>query len=111
MTTLIDYLVGLFQSLVDFFIDIIHSVFDGIYNLFYKLALSIFDSLLSIVQIIINSIPVPDFLTTGLSPYFSQLPSNIIYVLNQSGFFIALSIIGAGVLFSLIAKLLTLFRW
>lgn len=60
---------------------------------------------------VISSISVPAAFQNGLSGLLDQLDPSIIYFLVQTGIPAALGILGAGALFRLTRKLITLGRW
>lgn len=71
----------------------------------------ILDTLLSGVASLLEAIPVPTFLQSGLGGLFSALPQPLIYLMVETGMVAGLAVIGAGVLFNLTRKLLTLGQW
>lgn len=73
--------------------------------------LIILDSVLSAIASILESIPVPDFISSGLSGLSASVDPGILYFIDQSGIAAALSLLGAGVTFRLLRKLFTLGQW
>lgn len=69
------------------------------------------DALLSGIASLLEVIPIPSFLQNGLLPLFSALPQPLVYLIVETGLVAGLSIVGAGVLFNLTRKLLTLGQW
>lgn len=69
------------------------------------------DSFLNAVSDLTSAIPVPEFMHNGLDRLFDSLPPDILFYLAHIGIAEGLSIIGAGVLFNLTRKLLTLGQW
>lgn len=89
----------------------IGAVFAAITGWLKDFVIWVLDALLSGVALLLESIPVPSFLTSGLGGLFSALPPALIYLLVETGMVAGLAIIGAGVLFNLTRKLLTLGQW
>lgn len=71
----------------------------------------VLDALLSGVAVLLEAIPVPSFMAGGLGGLFSALPQSLVYLLVETGMVAGLAVIGAGVLFNLTRKLLTLGQW
>ncbi|WP_218568957.1 DUF2523 family protein [Pseudomonas sp. 2FE] len=61
---------------------------------------------------VLSMIPVPGFMAGGgLQSLFNGLPADVLYFVNFFGIHIGLGIIGAGVVFRLTRKGLTLGQW
>ena len=86
----------------------IGTVFAAITGWLKDFVIWVLDGLLSGVASLLEAVPVPSFMSGGL---FSALPSSLIYLLVETGMVAGLGIIGAGVLFNLTRKLLTLGQW
>ncbi len=69
------------------------------------------DTVLTWVAAALNAVPVPDWLSHGLSTLFSALDGGTMFLLTEAGIPQALGIIGAGFGFRLLRKLVTLFQW
>lgn len=89
----------------------IGAVFAAITGWLKDFVIWVLDVLLSGVATLLEAIPVPSFLQSGLGGLFSALPQSLIYLLVESGMVAGLAVIGAGVLFNLTRKLLTLGQW
>lgn len=89
----------------------IAAVFSAITGWLKDFVVWVLDALLSGVASLLESIPVPSFLQNGLGGLFSALPQPLIYLLVETGMVAGLAVIGAGVLFNLTRKLLTLGQW
>lgn len=87
------------------------TLFTALASLIKDLFFWLLDGLLSAVVGLFELIPVPSFMSGGLSGLFSALPAPLLYLLSATGVFQALLIIGAGVAFNLTRKLLTLGQW
>lgn len=94
---LFEWFKGLFLDLMEFVTDI---------------PLAILRGFLEGVLYLLESIPVPTFLAgASLQPLFNALHPDILYFVDFFGIDIALGIFGAGVLFRLTRKALTLGQW
>ncbi len=91
--------------------DLFSKFFNAIIDLFKDIFVWLFDSILSAIAGALELLPVPAFMSAGLSGLFSALPPSLLYLLDQTGFIDGLAVIGAGVLFNLTRKLLTLGQW
>lgn len=89
------------------FITLFTAITDWIKDLFVWLL----DGVLSAIAALFEAIPVPSFMQGGLGALFSALPQPLIYLLVETGMVAGLGIIGAGVVFNLTRKALTLGQW
>ncbi len=86
-------------------------LFNAVINLIKDVFVWLFDTILSVIASAIELLPVPDFMTQGLSGLFTALPSGLLYLLDATGMIAGLAVVGAGVLFNLVRKALTLGQW
>ena len=96
MSAILEYLGCLWDAFVAFLYDISVWVFRGIVEAFASIA---------------DLLSVPEALTSGLSSVYSALDPGLLYFLNVSSVPAALAIIGAGVVFRITRKLVTLGKW
>jgi hypothetical protein len=87
------------------------AIFNAVVDFFTDLPVLLLESFLDAILYLIQSIPVPDFLSNGMSAFMAGIPSDIFYFLSMSGFDNALAVLGAGVSFRLLRKLFTLGQW
>jgi hypothetical protein len=90
--------------------DMIKSALSSLVDILQDIILWAFSCILEVFLYIANSIEVPEFFNT-LPSLVSQLPSSVSYILNGCGFPQALSIIGSGMAFYVLRKLVTLGHW
>lgn len=91
------WFLGMFKDLIEFFTD---------------LPLKILGGILDGVIYVLSMIPVPGFMAGGgLQGLFNSLSPDVLYFVNFFGIHIGLGIIGAGVVFRLTRKGLTLGQW
>lgn len=92
-----EWFVGMFNDLMEFFADLPVLIFKGIMEgVIYLLGL----------------IPAPDFLTQHtMGSVFSALPNAVLYFVTFIGLPEAIAVFGAGVLFRLTRKAMTLGQW
>lgn len=89
----------------------IGAVFSAVTGWLKDFVVWVLDALLSGIASLLEAIPVPSFMVGGLGGLFSALPSSLVYLLVETGMVAGLAVIGAGVLFNLTRKLLTLGQW
>lgn len=99
------------DAALSWFADSIAAVFSAVTGWLKDFVVWVLDALLSGVASLLESIPVPSFMQSGLTPLFSALPQPLVYLIVETGLVQALSIVGAGVMFYLTRKLLTLGQW
>lgn len=93
---LIGWLRGLWDAFVAFLTD---------------LPVVILDGALSAIAALIEAIPVPAFLQSGLGAYLSGIDPAVLYFLSRSGLTEGFALLGAGLTFRLLRKLFTLGQW
>lgn len=94
------------------FFKLIHDSFIALYDLFIDFFLSIIDLILSAIAGVLNSIPVPDFLTNvSISSLINQLPPFALYIANHMHIGAAFAVLLSGVIFRLTRKFFTLGQW
>lgn len=100
MTDLINWLLnavqGFFSDLVEFLTDLPKKILEAVLNA---------------IAMVFESIPVPQFIDSGLQFLVNGVDPSILYFLQRSDFPEALAIIGAGFAFRLTRKLFTLGQW
>lgn len=106
-----DWLTQKIDNALTWFADVFRAIFVAITTWLQDFAIWMLDTLLTGVAALLEAIPVPSFMSNGLSGLFTALPPPLLYLLDQSGIAAGVAIIGAGVLFNLTRKLLTLGQW
>jgi hypothetical protein len=104
---MITWLQDAYNDLIDWLQAILFAIFDFATDLLI-LAL---DGFLSAVAFLIESIPVPQFMSDGAGSFLAGIDPAVLYFLSVSGFAPAMSVIGAGYLFRFSRKAVTLFQW
>jgi hypothetical protein len=95
----------LWDQVKDLISDLWQWVWDFIVDIFVALVTMILGAIASVIELV----PVPSFLIEySISDY---VPEDIGWFLAQSNFHVALSIVGAGVLFYFLRRVLTLGIW
>lgn len=89
----------------------IGAVFSAVTGWLKDFVVWVLDALLTGIASLLVAIPVPSFMSGGLGGLFSALPAPLVYLLVETGMVAGLAVIGAGVLFNLTRKLLTLGQW
>ena len=90
---------------------LIGSVFTDLWHFVKDAIISVFDLVTQAAVAIISAIPVPGWLSGGLSGLWGNLDGSTQWLLGQAGVPAGLAIIGAGFAFRLTRKLLTLGQW
>jgi len=92
--------------------DAFKAIFAALWDLCTDLFVMAVGLIFDLVVWIANHIPVPDFLSQySLSSLFAQIHPGVLYFVSFFRLPECLAIIGAGVAFRLIRKLLTLGQW
>jgi hypothetical protein len=90
----------------------INAVFDAIATFLRDLIISIFSNVMQLVLLMINAIPVPPFLTNySMSSILGGTGSMVGFFMSELNIGPSLALIGAGYVFRLLRKFLTLFQW
>ena len=102
LSDLTSWLVGLVKSFLDALLTFLHDV------IWWA-----FDGVLHSLGIIISSIPVPSFLSSGLNlaSIFSGFPPFALFLLSELNLVSCFAVLGAGISFRLVRKLSTLGQW
>ncbi|MDL2337076.1 MAG: hypothetical protein QFE16_04465 [Pseudomonadota bacterium] len=87
------------------------AVFIALWDFVTDICIGVFDLFLSALATLIAAVPLPDFVTTGLSGMFAGLGNDILFIVSHSGLAAALALIGTGFAFRLTRKIFTLFQW
>lgn len=104
-------MIDFIQSLFGDFLLWLVNLFDETIQFFTDLALLVLEGFLDAVATLIESIPVPQFLSNGLAYYLTFIDPSILYFLDMSGFPAAIGLLGTGLIFRLSRKLFTLGQW
>ncbi|MCG7563336.1 hypothetical protein [Pseudoalteromonas sp. McH1-42] len=107
MNKVIDWLVSVWQSVIDWF----YGVILFILNALLWVALELLDLLLQGFRLVFSAVEPPDFITSGLGSVSGAISPDVAYFLSATGFSDALAIVGLGYTFRITRKLLTLFQW
>lgn len=112
IATIVSWFTGLLSAIAKFF-EWFGGMLADVFEFFLDLPLVILKGILDGVLYLLESIPVPSFLDGGgaLQSVFSALPNDVQYFVGFFGIQYALAIIGAGVIFRLTRKALTLGQW
>jgi hypothetical protein len=91
-----EFIFGLWNDFIEFVKDIF---------------LVIFELFLDGFAYIIEQLVPPDFVTGGLQDVINGFSPTLLYLIGETGFGEALSILGAGFAFRILRKFATLFQW
>ncbi|MBE0471330.1 MAG: hypothetical protein IBX55_17690 [Methyloprofundus sp.] len=104
---MIDFILNFWNN----FINHITGFYDDFIEFMTDLPLIILEKILIAFSSVINAIPVPALFSNGLGALVGSLDSSILYFLSVTGFAEALSLLGVGISFRLIRKVVTLGQW
>lgn len=99
------------RDITQWFGGLFKAAFAAIFQLLEDIAVAVFTAFLDAIGTLLAAIPVPDFMSGGLSAFWVNLPGGILYILTATGAPQALAIIGAGFAFRMARKVFTLFQW
>lgn len=106
-----DWLSTKLDNLINWIGNALGAVFGSLISFLKDFVVWVVDLVLSGIVSLLEAVPVPSFLSQGLQPLFSALPPPLLYLMDATGLIAGLAIIGAGVVFLLTRKLLTLGQW
>lgn len=99
-------------KITGFFVDLVKSVLKFVFDLLLDVVVWVFGLALELLALIVNSIPIPSFLQQySLGSMMAGLDPGILYFVALLKIPEALAIVGAGVGFRLLRKVLTLAQW
>lgn len=103
---------GWLDKLTGWIANAIHSVFQAVVSLLKDMLVAAFAALLALVVLIVQAIPVPDFLKNfSMASILGGAGPIVGFFMSELNIGIALGMIGAGYAFRLLRKFLTLFQW
>lgn len=104
---------GWLAAITDWLVKLVKSVFLAVVDFIGDMLVKVLDLVFGAVGGLIAAIPVPSFLTSGLNGggLLTGLPPYALYVIGNLRIGEAFAIIGAGVSFYLVRKLVTLGQW
>lgn len=97
-----DWIYQFLNAIVKYFTEF----FVWLFNLLKDILLNVFDWILTAITAAINSLGVPDFVTTGLQSTVDSFPSFLLYLCNISGLTIGFGLIGSAYAYRFIRKLI-----
>lgn len=104
---MIDWLKAAWADLIQVLKDILQAILD----FFLDIGILVLELILDAIYAIVNLIPVPSFLQNGMGSMLSGIDPSVLYFLDQSGLDAAFALLGTGIAFRLIRKLITLGQW
>lgn len=87
------------------------AIWDAILQLVGDAILLVVDTVLGLFAALVEAIPVPGFLQSGLGGMFAQIDPGVLYFVGVLKVPEGLALIAAGVTFRLLRKLFTLGQW
>ncbi|WP_077529475.1 hypothetical protein [Vreelandella utahensis] len=99
------------SDVLDWIKELIKAIFDAFWDLLSDIGLILLSAILDIFLLIISFLTLPSFFAGGLSEFLGGIDPAVMYFLSKSGLGAGLELIGAGVMFRLTRKLLTLGQW
>jgi len=94
-------------------LDLAKAAFEAVVTLLHDVIVWAFDGILQALAAVIAAIPVPSFMSGGVSigSQLSGFPAATLYVLGQLGIAQCFAVLAAGIAFRLTRKLFTLGQW
>jgi hypothetical protein len=108
---MLEWLSTKLDNILTWFKDVIVLILQALGDVILDVFVKILDLFLSAITGLLSLIPVPGFLSSGLSSFVATLPPSVLWAMGSFGIPEALALIGAAVLFRLSRKLLTLGQW
>ncbi len=99
------------DNLGNWFLLVIKAVFAALADFIGDMFIAIVKALLGAILFLFQSLPAPSFLNGGMSGVTGMLPDYLVYFLTVTGFGQAMAILGTGVAFRLLRKVVTLGQW
>lgn len=107
-----EWLLGWLNAAIQWVFGIIKAGLLALLDLLRDGVVWVFDQVLGAVASVISAIPVPAFMQSGgLGGLFGAIPPEVAWFVGQLGLPQAAAMIGAGVMFRLTRKLVTLGQW
>ncbi|MDD5385513.1 MAG: hypothetical protein PHG89_11645 [Gallionella sp.] len=107
-----DWLSTKLDNVLTWFASVLGSVFSALIDLLRDFVVFVLDSIFNVIVALFSALPVPSFMAANqLSTLFSVLPPTVIWLLSQTGVFEGFAVLGAGVAFNLLRKIVTLGQW
>lgn len=105
-------MLGWLTELTDWIRGQVERIWDAVASFFKDVVIFVFESALDLVAIIVDAIPVPDFLGQyNLGTMLGSTGPTVLWVMGEFRIGEALGIIAAGYGFRILRKFLTLFQW
>ncbi|MRR17872.1 MAG: hypothetical protein EG826_15600 [Deltaproteobacteria bacterium] len=102
-----------FGKVTQWYHDIWASIFGFLVDWIHDAAVWVFDGVVSALAGLIASVPVPSFMSSGVNigTIFSGFPPFALYLISHMGLANCFAVVGAGVAFRLVRKIVTLGQW
>lgn len=101
----------MFTEFTDWLFKLLKAFFTTLWDFVTDAFVHLLDLVLGAVVALLSLIPVPSFLSDGLHTLFANLDPGILWFASTLGLLQGLGFIGAGYLFRLVRKVVTLFQW
>lgn len=99
------------NDVLQWFLDVFSEIFEAIWFIVEDLGVLLLETFLGLFLAIISFLTLPSFIAGGLGSFLADIDPGILYFLSKSGLSTGFDLIGAGVMFRLTRKLLTLGQW
>ena len=90
---------------------LVKDVFKAVWDLIADAFINVLELLLQGILAVLSAIPVPAFMSSGLSSAMGQISGDVWFFASHFRLAECLAILGAAVVFRLTRKLVTLFQW
>ena len=99
------------KQFTDWLFDLVVKFFTAAFTFLADVFVAIVKTICDVLVGLLSAIPVPGFLSSGMSAFFGDLAPGILWALTALGLPAGFAIIGAGYGFRLARKVVTLFQW
>lgn len=108
---MLDWLLGWLTQFVAWLFALVKGFVQAVVDILKDFVVWVFDQVFGAIAALLEAIPVPEFLSSGLQPLFAPLGPELGWFISVFGIGEALLIVGSGVAFRLTRKLMTLGQW
>jgi len=98
-------------KVLDWLLDVISQIFIALSDMIQDLGVMLLEVVLDLFLVLIGFLTLPTFIAGGLDGFLDGIDPAVLYFLSKSGISAGFELLGAGLMFRLTRKLLTLGQW
>lgn len=99
------------RAFADWLLELVKKAFDAAWDFITDIFVSILAAFLDAISTLLGALPVPSFMSGGLSTVLGQISPDVWFFASHFKFSQCFAVLGAAVVFRLTRKVLTLFQW